>query len=159
QRVGRTMATIQEHLSAQAVIKAFGMEDRFISDYRSSIYSLQRSKLRLAMLSALTDLSEDLTTGLAQLIVIGVGGYLVLHNQGHGLGVGDLGALLVLVKSIFSPIASLAGIGQTMQQATGSMERVSEIFQEQPTISEKPDAEPLPRLTHEIRMDDVTFKY
>src|ERR1051326_6822363 len=52
QRAGRAMATVQEHLSAQAVIKAFGMEERFISDYRSSIYSLQRSKLRLAMLSA-----------------------------------------------------------------------------------------------------------
>jgi len=44
--------------------QAFGMEDRFISDYRSSILALQKSKLRLAMLSALSDLSEDLTTGL-----------------------------------------------------------------------------------------------
>ncbi len=159
QRVGQTMATVQEHLSAQALIKAYGLEERFISDYRSRVLSLQRSKLRLAMLSAITDLSEDMTTGLAQLIVFGVGGFLVLRDHGTGVGVGDLAALLVLVKTIFSPIASLAGIGQTMQQATGSMERVNELFQEPVAVKDRPGAVPLPPLSNEIRFEGVTFRY
>jgi ABC-type multidrug transport system fused ATPase/permease subunit len=159
QRVGQTMAAVQEHLSAQAVIKAFGMEEGFLSDYRRRIWTLQKSKMRLAMLSAITDLSEDMTTGLAQLIVFGVGGYLVLRDSGHGLGVGDLAALLVLVKSIFGPIASISGIGQTMQQATGSLERVFELFQEPVTIADKPEASHLPPLAKAIRFENISFGY
>ncbi len=158
-RVGQTMADVQQHLIAHAVIKAFGMEDKTISDYRSQIKGLQQSKLRLALLSALTDLSEDTATALAQLVIFGVGGYLVIRDGGHGLGVGDLAALLVLVKSIFSPVASLAGIGQTMQQATGALERVSELFNEPVTIFDKPGAVPLPLLSLGVHLDKVTFLY
>ena len=157
--VGAAMADLQQHLSAHAVIKAFGLERRAVADYAARVKSLQRSKIRLAILSALTDLSEDTTTALAQLIIFGVGGYLVLRDGGRGLGVGDLSALLVLVKSIFSPIASLAGIGQTMQQATGAMERVSELFDEPVTVQNKPGAIPLPPLSKEIRIENVTFRY
>jgi ABC-type multidrug transport system fused ATPase/permease subunit len=158
-RVGQTMAAVQENLSAHAVIKAFGMEAHTLTDYRSRIRALQRSKLRLALLSALSDLSEDMITALAQLIIFGVGGYLVLRDGRNSLGIGDLTALLVLVKSIFSPIASLSGIGQTMQQATGAMERVTELFQEPITIADRPGAVLLPPLARAIRFENVTFRY
>src|SRR5207248_141882 len=117
------------------------------------------SKLRLALLNALTDLSEDMTTALAQLVIFGVGGYLVLRDGGRGLGVGDLTALLVLVKSIFGPIASLAGTGQTLQQATGAMERVNELMNEPVTIADKPGAVALAPLARDIRLEGVTFAY
>ncbi len=158
-QVGQAMSDVQQHLSAHALIKAFGLEKRTISDYRARVKALQRSKLRLAVLSALTDLSEDATTALAQLIIFGLGGYMVLRGGGRGLGVGDLSALLVLVKSIFSPIASLAGIGQTLQQATGAMERVSELMEEPVTVCDKPGAKALAPLTSEIRLEHVTFRY
>ena len=158
-RVGQTMADVQQHLTAYAVIKAFRMEDKTISDYKVRIQGLQQSKLRLALLSALTDLSEDTATALAQLVIFGVGGYLVIRDGGHGLGVGDLAALLVLAKSIFSPVASLAGIGQSMQQATGAMERVSELFNETVTITDKPEATILPLLSQSLSLDNVTFRY
>ncbi len=107
-RVGQSMADVQQYLTAHAVIKAFRLEEKTIADYRSRIKALQRSELQLAVLSALTDLSEDTATALAQLVIFGVGGYLVIRDGGRGLGVGDLAALLVLAKNIFSPIASLA---------------------------------------------------
>jgi ABC-type multidrug transport system fused ATPase/permease subunit len=153
------MADIQQYLTAHAVIKAFRLEEKTLSDYRSRIKALQKSKLQLAVLSALTDLSEDTATALAQLVIFGVGGYLVIRDGGRGLGVGDLAALLVLAKNIFSPIASLAGIGQTMQQATGAMERVSELFNEPITIRDLPDAKPLSPLDTTIQLENVTFRY
>jgi ABC-type multidrug transport system fused ATPase/permease subunit len=158
-RVGQSMADVQQYLTAHAVIKAFRLEEKTIGDYRSRIKALQRSKLQLAILSALTDLSEDTATALAQLVIFGVGGFLVIRDGGRGLGVGDLAALLVLAKNIFSPIASLAGIGQTMQQATGAMERVSELFNEPITISDRPGAAPLPLLDNNIELENVTFRY
>ena len=46
-----------------------------------------------------------------------------------------------------------------MQQATGAMERVSELFDEPVTIENKPGAKPLPPLSKEIRLENVTFRY
>ncbi len=158
-RVSQAMTTVHQDLQAHALIKAFGMENRMLADYRARILALQSSKIRLALLSAYTDLSEDMTTALAQLVVFGVGGYLVLRDHGAGLGVGDLTALLVLVKSIFSPIASLSGIGQTIQQATGSMERVTELLNEPLTIMDREGAKELPPPEGEIQFENVTFTY
>ena len=141
--------------------KAFRLEDKTLSDYRSRIRSLQKSKLQLAVLSALTDLSEDTATALAQLVIFGVGGYLVIRDGGRGLGVGDLAALLVLAKNIFSPIASfLPASVKPCSRLRAPMERVSELFNESPiTVYDQPDAKPLAPLTKHIQLDSVTFRY
>jgi ABC-type multidrug transport system fused ATPase/permease subunit len=158
-QVGQTAAAAQEYLAAHSVIKAYGLEDRVIADYDSSIQAQRRSKLRLARLGALTDLSEDLATALAQLIILGVGGYLVLLHREMHIHMEDLVASLLLVKYIIGPVASLSGIGQTLQQASGSMDRVSDLFDEPLTIADKPEAGDLSPLSQEIRVEQVGFGY
>ncbi len=158
-RVSQAMTVLLQDLQAHALIKAFTMENPMLIEYKRRVAALQKSKLKLALLGALTDLSEDMTTALAQLVVFGVGGYLVLKSHGIAPSVGDLAAVLLLVKTIFSPIASLSGIGQTIQQATGSMERVSELLNEPVTIFDKPEAAILPELKADIRFENVVFGY
>jgi ATP-binding cassette subfamily B protein len=158
-QVGQTAAAAQEYLSAHAVIKAYGLEERVITAFDSSIQAQRRSKLRLARLGVLTDLSEDLATALAQLVILGVGGYLVLlHHEMH-IHMEDLVASLLLVKYIIGPVASLSGIGQTLQQASGSMDRVSELFDEPVTIADRPGAADRLPLSREIRLERVEFGY
>ncbi len=160
-RVGESTAALQENLSAHALIKAFGLEERTMAAYRARSDAQQRSALHLAVLSGLSDLSEDIATALAQLIIFGVGGWLVLVHPGGGAdhGIGDLTAALLLVKTIFGPIASLSGVGQTVQQASGSIERVNELFDEPVTVDETPQAKPLPPLASAIELREVTFGY
>jgi ABC-type multidrug transport system fused ATPase/permease subunit len=157
--VGQTAAAAQEHLAAQEVIKAFGLESRVITTFGARLQAQKRSRLRLARLSALTDVSEDLATALAQLTIIGVGGYLVLLHQHAGLKIEDLVASLLLVKYIIGPVASLSSIGQTLQQASGSMDRVSDLLDEPVTITDRPGAPERPPLSSEIRLDRVSFAY
>jgi ATP-binding cassette subfamily B protein len=162
-RVGQTNEAALEYLSNHSVIKAFGMEDSAITFYRSRIEAQMRSKLRLAVLNALTDLSEDVATGAAQLIIFGVGGYLVFHaaatHSKAGINIGDLIAAVLLVKYIIGPVASLSSVGQTIQQASGAMDRVNELLDEPITIADQPGAIDLPPLKQEIRLDNVNFGY
>lgn len=158
-QVGQVATAAQEYLSAYPVIKAFGMEDRTIAAFDTRIQAQRRSKLRLARLDALTDISEDLATALAQLVILGVGGYLMLVHRHAGIHMEDLVASLLLVKYIIGPVASLSGVGQTIQQASGSMDRINELLEEPITIADLPGAKPLPPLSQEIRLERVTFGY
>jgi ATP-binding cassette subfamily B protein len=56
-------------------------------------------------------------------------------------------------------VQGLSGIVQALQQATGAMRRVDELLAQQPAIADAPNARPLPRLAHAIRLEDVTLSY
>jgi ABC-type multidrug transport system fused ATPase/permease subunit len=157
--VGQTAAMAQEQLAAQDVIKAYSLEQRVSEAFNARIQAQRQSRLRLARLSALTDVSEDLATAFAQLLILGVGGYLALFRPGAGVHIEDLVASLLLIKYIIGPVASLSGVGQTIQQASGSMDRVCQLLDEPLTIAERPEAVELAPLSGEIRLDHVTFGY
>ena len=160
-RVSQTATATQESLLAHSTVKAFAMQKAALDQYRHRLDAQGKSALRLAILSSLSDLSEDMVTALAQLIIFGVGGYLLLVSPSPGPdhGLGNLAAALLLVKVIFGPITSLSGVGQTMQQAAGAMERVSDLFDEPVAVADKPDAIELTPLTGEIRFSEVNFGY
>lgn len=159
-RVGQTTTTTQEVLSAHQVVKAYGMEDAVIHAYRNRLDAQRRSKLRLAILNGIADLSEDLTTQFAQMVVFLMGGVvLLLAVDQSGLESSSVIAAVTVVNKLFKPVAALSTIGQTVQQAAGSMERVNELFDEPVTIEDKPDAVELPALGTAIELDQVMFSY
>jgi ABC-type multidrug transport system ATPase subunit len=112
--------------------------------------------MRLVVVGSIFDVSISLATTVGQVVVLGVGGYLVMDGQ---LTIGTLLAFIGLLPSLFQPIAALSGVAQTVQQASGALDRVSELLDEPVTIDDKPGAVPLDPLAHDLRLDDVTFGY
>jgi ABC-type multidrug transport system ATPase subunit len=64
-----------------------------------------------------------------------------------------------LLPSLFTPVAALSGLGQTVETASGSLERVNELIDEPVMIDDKPDADDLPPLAREIRFEGLGFAY
>lgn len=155
-RMGETTASIQETLAAQAAIKAFGLEERTLDAYRVRLAAQLAAGLRLMMIGALANLSVTLAIALAQIVVLGVGGYLVVQGQ---ISVGTLFAFSGLLLALLGPIAGLSGVGQTLQVATGSMDRVTELLEEPISILSRPGAAELAALASEIRLENVSFGY
>ncbi len=153
---GEATTALQENLSAQAVVKAFSMEDLAIAGYRARLTALLKSSLRLVLISSLFSTSTDLAVTLGQVVVLGVGGYLVMA---HTLTIGTLFAFMGLMPSLFTPVSALAGLGQTVETASGSLDRVNELIDEPMAIADKPDAPVLPPLSRDIRFDKVSFAY
>jgi ABC-type multidrug transport system fused ATPase/permease subunit len=157
ERSGDVAAVLQENLSAHAVVKAYGLEERSIESFRGRLVGLMRASMRLGLTGQLYEGTITFATTMAQLIVLGVGSVLVIGGT-----IGDPGvlvALLLLLPSIIGPIASLANIGQVAQMTSGSIKRTKEILEEPIDIDEGPDAIELPPLEKEIRFDHVTFGY
>jgi len=155
-RFGEVLAASQENLSAQSVIKAFGLEERAVSSYRARLLGLFGAVLRVVTLGAVFGASVQMAITVGELLVLGVGGYLVI--EGH-LTLGTLVAFVGLLPSFFQPITALATVGQTVQKATGAMARVREVLDEPVDVAEPPGASELPPLRREIRFEHVSFGY
>ncbi len=153
---GQVASTIQENLSAQSVVKAFGLEERAIGSYRGGLRGLLRAIVRVIMLSSLFEASIGVAVTFGQLLIIGVGGYLAI--RGH-LSVGTLVAFVGLLPALFQPVTTLANVGQQVQRAAGAMDRMVEVLEEPIGIAERPDAVALPPISGEIRLENVAFGY
>ena len=153
---GELSSVLQENLTAHAVVKAFGLEGRWKETFHNRLQSFFRSTMRLVLLGSLFETSTDLAMTLGQLLVLGVGGYLAMQGS---LTVGSLLAFFGFLPSIFTPVGALANLGQTVQTASGSLERVNELLDEPVTIAEKDGAMTLPPLSQEIKLEHVNFSY
>ena len=153
---GQVAAEIQENLSAHSVVKAFGLEERALTSYRGRLRGLLRAFLRVVLLSSLFEASVGMAVTLGQLLVIGVGGYLVI--EGH-MTLGTLVAFVGLLPTFFQPITALANVGQEVQRAAGALDRMLEVLEEPVSVAEKPDAVQLPPAGRELRLEGVTFGY
>ena len=157
QNLAEATSTLQENLGAQALVKAFGLQQRVISDYTRNLNTLLRSSIRLTFLSSIYGLSASSIATAIQLTVIGVGGWLVISGQ--GLTVGLLFSFILLVSQVIGPLQGISGVIQALQQASGSMERVDELLKAQSALQDRPNARPLPRLSRAIRFEHTAFSY
>ena len=156
QDLAQATSTLQENLGAQALVKAFGLQQRVIDDYARVLNTLFRSSIRLTFLSGIYGLSINSIAYAIQLTVIGIGSYLVI---GKALTVGTLFAFLALLSQVIGPMTGISSVIQALQEASGSMERVDELLKAQPAIADSPNARSVPRLSQAIQFEHVTFSY
>ena len=156
-RAGEVQEAAQENLSAQAVVKAFGLEERAITSYTRRLAAVLRSYLRLMLVGQLFGSTIGVVVALSQVVVLGVGSILVINGT-----IGDPGTivtLLLLLPSVFIPIVSLVEVGEQLEMASGAMTRANEIFKEPIEVQDAPDARPVGPLQKKIVFGDVVFSY
>jgi ATP-binding cassette subfamily B protein len=157
ERLADVTNVLSETLNAQAVVRAFGLQGRMAQQFTDELDRLFGSAVKLVQLGSLFGLSSGLITSLIQIFVLGLGAYLIIADQSLTLGV--LFSFTGLLSSVTGPVEQFTQLLQALQQAAGSMQRVVQILDERVEISDAPDAVELPRLQHELRLDNVWFSY
>jgi len=156
ENLSSTTSALHENLGTQQVVKAFGLQRRVIDSFRRNLDTLFYSSLRLTFLSGILSLSAYSVAIAIQLVVLGIGGFLVTAGN---LTAGTLFAFLALTAQIIGPMLSLSTVLQSLHQANGAMERVDELLRAKPAIESPPSAVPLRRLSSCVRFEAVTFSY
>lgn len=154
--VGETATTTQENISAHAVIKAFGLEDTMITSYRARLLRQLKASVRLEVIAAFFQNSLLFASLVEQLIVLGVGGYMVIRGQ---ITIGILMAAWSVLPSLLTPVSMLGMIIEIIQTASGSLERIIELHDEPIAIKDKPNALTLPPVQDAIVFEHVQFGY
>ena len=149
-------STIEEQISAQPVIKAFGLRDMVKSGTRDQAARVVASASRSSFLSSIAERSPNIAMlALGILIIVG-GGIMVFNDK---LSVGALVSFNLLFVTVSTYVESFTASVPTLIQAAGGIQRINEIFAERPSIVEPPSPHSLPRLSQAIVFDGVSFDY
>ncbi|MDX6693343.1 MAG: ATP-binding cassette, subfamily bacterial, partial [Blastocatellia bacterium] len=148
--------TIQENLSAQQIVKAFSLKRSVLAGFERQAAKVVRLATRFNFLSYITERSPNIGMLLFNVLLISGGSYLAYTGS---LSIGSLVSFNALFIMVSSSVMGLTAVTPTLLQATGGMQRVRELLDEQPSVSEQPNARTLPTLSTGIRFEDVTFGY
>lgn len=95
---------------------------------------------------------------LSSLLVLWVGMWLVLQGD---LTLGMLIAFRIISSNVTGPLLQLSGLYQGFQKVQVSMERISDILDQNPELSRKDDADQIamPPIQGNIRFENVKFRF
>jgi len=172
-RMGRTIAGLRresadlnagmssqmtERFSAPGatLVKLFGRPDEEAADFGERAQRVRDIGVRTAMVSRVFVTALSLVSALAQALVYGLGGYLAVTGQ---IAPGTVVTLALLLTRLYTPMTALANARVDVMSALVSFERVFEVLDIKPMITEKPDARELPAGPVTVALRDVRFRY
>ena len=155
-KMGLLSSILQETFSGIKVIKAFGLEHRETEKFRHSnadLYATLRKSIKYDAMS--TPIMEFITSfGIAT--VIWVGGSSVMQEE---MSASEFFSFIAAMILLFTPIKRIQLTYNVVQRSLGAAERVFEIIDEKPEITDAPDAVDIGRVKGEIEFKSVSFRY
>ena len=148
---------LQDNFSGIKEIQIFGREDDEYANIGQRATKHAGALIKALFYGAIMHPLIGFLTSLGNVIVIGVGGYLVLF--GKGMSISDVVGFLMYLSLFYGPVASFARIIEDMQAGIAGGERVFEVLDAKTEVEEAPDAEVLPKAEGAITFDNVTFGY
>ncbi len=147
---------LQETLSGQQVVKAFGAEAFEANRFRQAALRLKKGNLRYVAQQAL---ASPLIEFFGAITIVGLLTYARVQIQSGGMSTGEFTGFVFALLMIYEPVKRLTGIHNIFQQALGASQKVFEYLDREQRIVDKPNAIPLRQLEQEIRFEGVTFRY
>ncbi|MEJ8804524.1 ABC transporter ATP-binding protein [Pontibacter sp. H249] len=152
------LTIIDETLSGMRVIKAFNAEPFILNkfhDQNNRYARIQRS------IAHKRDLASPLSEFLGVTVVAGLlyfGGNLVL-NQESELSPAEFITYIILFSQVLVPAKAMSASFSNIQRGLVSGDRVLQVIDMEPQITNKPDAKVLPEFGHQLEFVDVSFGY
>lgn len=149
-------AYIHEELSGIRIIQSFTAKDEAMDNFDGLLKEHKDSFVNAVLIA----------DGFSALIEIswGVGTFLLYYIGVKVLGVGTVGVGTLLAFGTYStmfwsPIRNLANFYNKIVTNISAAERIFEILDTEPEISDSKDAYELPEIKGAVEFDDVTFSY
>ncbi|MBL1096584.1 ABC transporter ATP-binding protein [Streptomyces coffeae] len=138
------------------LVKLFGRPAEESREFAARARRVRDIGVRTAMVQVSFVTALTLVSALALALVYGLGGWFALNGR---LDPGAVVALALLLTRLYAPLTSLAGARVEVMSALVSFERVFEVLDLKPLISEKPDAQEVPDGPVSVEFDHVGFGY
>jgi len=155
-RLGDINAKLEDNLAGIRVIHAFGQEESELERFRDVSEHYYRERVRAIRSWSTFFPALYAVAAIGGAGVLGAGAWLVIDGQ---LSLGTLVAFLSYVTSFYDPLRRLTEVDNTFQQAIAAGERIFELLDEAPEITDAPDAIALDEIEGDVVFDDVHFRY
>ncbi len=154
--VGTLSQIVQETVSGNRVVKAFGMEDFEIGKFRESSRRLLRENMRWIRAYVATSPLMDL---LGPVVIVPVLMYARVQIKLGLMTTGIFGTFVYALFKSYEPVKGLGTVYQQFEQAFGVSTKVFEYLGIAEEPAEEPGVRVLPPFTRLVEFDQVSFGY
>ena len=144
------------NVAGALVVKLFGSHDTEADNFSSRASRVRDIGITTAMYSRVLFVALGFVTAVGTAIVYLVGGNLVISGV---ISIGTIAAFVVYVGQIYQPLTQLTNARVDVMTAIVSFERVFEVLDFEPLITEKPDAVTLVAPKGRVTFDHVWFRH
>lgn len=150
------MMTERFNVSGALLVKLFGRPEHESASFSQSAGRVRDIGVTQAMYSRVFMSSLGLLASLAIAVAYGLGGVMAIRGT---LGVGTVVALTAYLGQLYGPLTSLSNVQVDVMTTLVSFERVLEVLDLEPMITDSPTAVALPAGPVGVTFDRVDFKY
>jgi ATP-binding cassette subfamily B protein len=160
--IARVNASLEESFAGVREVQAFGREDANVAAFRGSNAANRDANIRAVSFSAaLHPILEALGYVAVALVTI-VGGIALLRGQslfGATVSLGLIITFIAYVQRFNQPISQIAMMWTNMQSAVAGAERIFEILDTKPEVTDRPGAVEMPPIQGRVEFESVCAGY
>jgi len=151
------LGMVQENVAAQAVIKAFSLQRKTLGWFTLRNDDARRKIAAATFLSTMVERTVTISVLLLHLVVLALGAYLATKGQ---ITIGTFVTFESAFWEVSYNIAHIMHFIPVSIQSAAAVRHMEELLDE-PTrgADDRPGAPDLPRITHDITFDRVSFQY
>ena len=144
------------NVSGAMLVSLYGQAESENEFFRSRARKVADIGISMAMLNRLFFIALTSVAAIATAFAYGIGGHLALNGT---VTVGTLLAITALLARLYGPLTALSNVRIDVMTALVSFERVFEVLDLQPMVSNKDGAQELTKKIPTIEFKDVSFSY
>jgi ATP-binding cassette, subfamily B, bacterial len=150
------------NVAGAILVKLYGRKNREAVQFDTRAGWVRDIGIRTSVVGQALGISMMFANSLILALTFGIGGYLVIH---HSFKIGVLVALATLIGRFYGPVTQLSNMQTNVLVSLVSFDRVFEVLDLKPLVTERPGASPLSLSVNgssaapEIEFDRVSFSY
>ncbi|MEJ7750283.1 MAG: ABC transporter ATP-binding protein, partial [Thermoleophilaceae bacterium] len=156
EKIAAVTAYLQETLSGARAVRAFGQEPRHVRRFSELNDEHRDVNMRTVQLNAAYFPGVELLSAVATGVILLYGGSQVIDGA---VEIGVLVSFVFYLQVFFDPIQQLSQLYTTYQAGMAALDKIFDLLDEEPEISDGDDAIALPPVKGEIRFEGVDFAY
>jgi ATP-binding cassette subfamily B multidrug efflux pump len=155
-RVGQLNGQLEEMFSGQRVIMAFGQEANALADFDKANETVRAVGIKAQTYSMLVPPLMGILSNANIAVLAGLGGWMALRGLAS---VGTIATFYNYSRNFARPLRQLGDLYNQIQAALAGAERVFEIIDTEPELTDAPDAVALDEIAGEVVFNHVDFSY
>jgi len=144
------------NVSGALLVTLYGEPESERISFSARAAKVRDMGIQIALLNRIFYIAITSVAAIATAFAYGIGGHLAINRS---ITVGTLLAITALLARLYGPLTGLSNIRVDIMTALVSFERVFEVLDLEPMVTDRADAITLKSKDPEIRFDNVSFSY
>ena len=144
------------NVSGALLVSLYGDSEKEKSEFATKARKVADIGISIAMLNRIFFIALTSIAAIATAVAYGIGGHLAINDQ---LTVGTLLAITALLARLYGPLTALSNVRVDVMSALVSFERVFEVLDLQPMVTDSQNAKMLETDKPKVTFDSVSFTY